>query len=592
MNTGLKAKATGFLAVAVITVITAGMLQPAMAQPVRAEEGASGGAGVSYVDMYGAKLDELATIAVGMFSDGPDYQKYGLYDMTGDGIKELLVYHEGDYEGDIGYYVYTWDGTQVVQCQEKLLRGGQLRGSGTSVLELHGAPKTWSTIVMKWNLADNTLKGEIFGQASMDDASFPASFPDWANATPIEFSADMYDRSILEKESGGAAQPADEATSGQTENTACSTTSTLAEEDSFDETYFINRVKEASLFYQKWFMTHDYMVWNSVSETDTITGTISGSGQEWIYHAVQDDQIRSVDDLHRLAHTLYTDQAILDAEAIYRGMGIEPYIEQEGKLYISEPSGLGGGAAADEVMITAAKVDEETWNIDLYVRYDPYVPFGENTVTLKYVKERDDWCFDSTVYIPWIEGCDTVNCIVKNGAASQGEEDTGTEGRTYEENYALFEKYIRDCLAIDGSASIAFCDVTGDGRAELLAVYAEEQVAFSTVLNIIDYDMGSLGTVPCSYGAVDGYYNGSLIVSGGHMDDYFSQIVTWNGANLVVEDLNRVDTSQIMDFDEKERAREEGLLEGLDLTQYVPIERVQLYMVDGQIEYNNRELPE
>ena len=215
MKTVIKSRAAGFLTAA--AVITAGLIQPVLAQPVRAGEDGSGGAAVSYVDMYGATLDELAPIAVGMFSDGPDYKQYGLYDMTGDGIKELLIYHEGDYEDTIGYYVYTWDGTQVVRCQEKILRGGQLRGSGTSVLELHAAPRAWSKIVMKWDLVGSTLQGDIFSKSSMDDESFPDSFPDWANAEPIEFSADMYDRSILEKESGGVTdiQPDAAAAAGQ-----------------------------------------------------------------------------------------------------------------------------------------------------------------------------------------------------------------------------------------------------------------------------------------------------------------------------------------------------------------------------------------
>lgn len=108
---------SGILAAIVMT----GMVQFMTTVPIYADEGTA--SAVSYVDIYSDLLDELAPIAVGMFSDGPDYHKYGLYDMTGDGIKELIVYHEGDYEDQIGYYVYTWDGTQVVQCQEKILYG-------------------------------------------------------------------------------------------------------------------------------------------------------------------------------------------------------------------------------------------------------------------------------------------------------------------------------------------------------------------------------------------------------------------------------------------------------------------------------------
>ena len=227
MKTVMKSKAASIFTAVAAAVITAGLIQPAIVQPVRAEEGAA----VSYVDMYGAMLDELAPISVGTFSDDPDYKKYGLYDMNGDGIKELIVYHEGDYEDTIGYYVYTWDGTQVVQCQEKILRGGQLRGSGTSVLELHPAPKAWSKIVMKWDLVGNTLQGDIYSKSSMDDESFPDSFPDWANAVPIEFSADLYDRSILEKESGGVtdAQPADVAAADQTADPAAEAANISAE---------------------------------------------------------------------------------------------------------------------------------------------------------------------------------------------------------------------------------------------------------------------------------------------------------------------------------------------------------------------------
>ena len=205
---------SGILAAIVMT----GMVPFMPTVPVYADEGTA--SAVSYVDIYGGLLDELAPVAVGMFSDGPDYHKYSLYDMTGDGIKELIVYHEGDYEDQIGYYVYTWDGTQVVQCQEKILRGGELRGSGTSVLEMHPAPKAWAKIVMKWDLADNVLQGDILAKSDMEDEAFPDNLPDWANATPIEFSVDMYDRSILEKESGDGvgAQAAGETAGGQVES--------------------------------------------------------------------------------------------------------------------------------------------------------------------------------------------------------------------------------------------------------------------------------------------------------------------------------------------------------------------------------------
>ena len=178
----------------------------------------------------------------------------------------------------------------------------------------------------------------------------------------------------------------------------------------------------------------------------------------------------------------------------------------------------------------------------------------------------------------------TISCILIAMCAVSCSAVSAAADENFEENYALFEDDIRECTEIAGFSQIAFFDLTGDGRPELLAVYAAEQVDFSTVLNVIDYDAGSLGTVPCSYGTIKGYYDGAVIISGGHMDDYFSTIVKWDGENLKAEDLNRVDTSQITDPDERDRVMEEGLLAGLDMEQYTPAERVFLHMVDGNVE--------
>ena len=204
-----RIKGAGFLAAAITTAVTAGILQPAVAQPVYAAEGLSEVGAVSYIDMYGSKLDELAEIDDAAFMEGNDYTKYALYDMTGDGIKELLVHHYGNSKEESGYFVYTWDGTQVVCYSDIIYRDGELRGNGISVLNYHDAPARWSNVVNVWNIVDNSPRIVDVNIASMDDTAFPDYLPDWANAVPIEFSADMYDRSILEKESGGEtiAQP-------------------------------------------------------------------------------------------------------------------------------------------------------------------------------------------------------------------------------------------------------------------------------------------------------------------------------------------------------------------------------------------------
>ena len=172
-------------------------------------------------------------------------------------------------------------------------------------------------------------------------------------------------------------------------------------------------------------------------------------------------------------------------------------------------------------------------------------------------------------------------CAVSCSTASVSAD---SDSQDFEENYALFEEEIRECTAISGFSEIAFFDITGDGRAELLEVYAEEQVDFSIVLNIVDLDVGSLGKVPCSYGTIDGFYDGSVVVFGGHMDDFFSKKISWDGEALKTEDLNTVDTSQITDPDERNKVMKEGLLTGLDMAQYTPAEKVYLQIIDGQVE--------
>ena len=104
----------------------------------------------------------LAGTDDGIFIAGPDYDKYALYDINGDGIKELLVHHWGDYDDQLGYVVYTWDGAQVARCQEMILRDGELRGYGNAVL-----------IAFSGNMEDRSLlesQEELFAPGGITEA--------------------------------------------------------------------------------------------------------------------------------------------------------------------------------------------------------------------------------------------------------------------------------------------------------------------------------------------------------------------------------------------------------------------------------------
>ena len=134
----------------------------------------------------------------------------------------------------------------------------------------------------------------------------------------------------------------------------------------------------AMLFAWNWF-------WDTkeIDRNDAIVQEYEGYDTN--FYAVSADGISKKDDVRRLACQYFTESAVDDL------MAQKGWVEKEGKLYVSEPLGL-GGSVPDQLYVSIKKEKTDCYAISLYEKMPNNG--GVFTKELQYFLENGNWVFD------------------------------------------------------------------------------------------------------------------------------------------------------------------------------------------------------
>lgn len=144
-----------------------------------------------------------------------------------------------------------------------------------------------------------------------------------------------------------------------------------------------NAIISASQFAWNWF-------WDAkeIDLSDSVIGELYGT--EFNFYAVTADGVNSKESLRELTHNYFT-YDITDEMMSYKG-----WVEQNGKLYVSETFGL-GGVAPDALYISVNKVSDINYEIIVYELSFQGKPSEtlSDPIIMHYLWEDGHWVFDT-----------------------------------------------------------------------------------------------------------------------------------------------------------------------------------------------------
>jgi len=211
------------------------------------------------------------------------------------------------------------------------------------------------------------------------------------------------------------------------------------------EQVILPQIQAASLFSWEWFWDSVY-----VDNNDTIMVNYYGIG--WPYVRVSYEGVNSIQDVKALAKQYYTEAV---AEKL---ISQKSWKEQNGKLYVEVPDGLGGiGADRYEVQIT--KDSDTQYTLTIYEILDGYgVEAVYRNVHYQYVDGK--WVFDQVLH-QW----DPVPISIVD------KENSSLHQYQYEYSVILEDVYQQYPPPLDGrwrELDYGLYDMNGDGIKELI----------------------------------------------------------------------------------------------------------------------------
>lgn len=252
------------------------------------------------------------------------------------------------------------------------------------------------------------------------------------------------------------------------------------------EQVIISQIKAASVFSWEWF-------WDSVHVDNNDVITVSSYGYKWPYIRIAYDGVNSVNDVKSLAKQYYT-EAVVE-----KLISQKSWKEQNGKLYVEIPEGLGGpGADRYEVQIT--KDSDTQYTLIIYEILDGYgVLEVYRNVHYQYVDGK--WVFDQVLHqwepVP-------ISIVDKENTSLYQYEYTAVLEDIYQQ-YPSLDDYWREL-------NYGLYDMNGDGIKELI-------VQTGTCESDMQWRVYSIADGTCKLiGSFDGWH--SVLYVGDHGEIY------------------------------------------------------------------------
>lgn len=141
-------------------------------------------------------------------------------------------------------------------------------------------------------------------------------------------------------------------------------------------------LNDAGIFAWNWF-------WDTtaVDREDCIMG--EWKGYPWEYYAVTEEGIQSLEDLRTLSNQYFTAELTEDL------LDQKLWIEQDGKLYVSAPEGL-GGPGISEIYLKVNPISEDKYEVLVFEYWDymDYDEMKDNPKIIYYQKINGHWVLD------------------------------------------------------------------------------------------------------------------------------------------------------------------------------------------------------